>query len=87
MRLHLILASAFGFLVAPGVAYAQTEEIQRKVEAKLWIQRVLTKLEGATGAPPLVSIMTSITLIFFLVVSVWLWKAYRKRSGAVSSTR
>jgi hypothetical protein len=76
-----MLASALGILLAPAVAYAQTEEIQREVEAKLWIQRVLTKIQNATGAPPLVSSLFLIALaVALLVASIWLWRARRKRA-------
>jgi hypothetical protein len=39
-----MLASAPGFLLAPGTAHAQTEGIQREVEVRLWIQRVLARV-------------------------------------------
>jgi hypothetical protein len=80
MRPLLMLASALGFLLAPGTAYAQTVEIQREVEAKLWIQRVLARIQTTTGAPPLVSSLVLIALaVALLAACVWLW-ARRKRS-------
>jgi hypothetical protein len=76
-----MLASALGFLLAPGTAHAQTEGIQRDVEVRLWIQRVLAKVQAATGAPPLVSGLTLIALAVALQVAcVWLWRVRRKRA-------
>ena len=78
MRLQLILASSLGLLLAPGVAYAQTEEIQQEVEVKLWIQRVLTKVQGTTGAPPFVAISLFIIVVATLLVAcIWLWRTRR----------
>jgi hypothetical protein len=76
-----MFAFALGILLAPAAVYAQTEEIQRELEAKLWIQRVLTRLQTATGAPPLVSSLILIGLAFALLVAgLWLWRARRKRA-------
>ncbi len=81
MKLQLMLAPVLGFLLAPGAAHAQTEEIQREVEAKLWIQRVLTKIQNATGASPLVSSLILIAIaVALLAASIWLWKVRRKRA-------
>jgi hypothetical protein len=80
MRLQRLLASVPALLLAPAAAQAQTEEIQQEVETKLWIQFVLTKIQDATGAPPLVSILTLVALVVALVASVWLLLAWRKRA-------
>jgi hypothetical protein len=81
MRLQLLLASALGFLLAPGTVQAQTEEIQREIETKLWILRILARIEAATGAPPVVSLLTLLTLILALVAAVWL-ALRRKRTDS-----
>jgi hypothetical protein len=81
MRLLLTLASALAFLLAPGVAYAQTDGIQREVEVRLWIRRVLTGAQAATGVPSLVYGVTIIALTVILVaVYVWLRRVRRKRA-------
>ena len=79
MRLQRTFALALGFLLAPGAVQAQTEEIQRKVETRLWILRVLARIESATGAPPFVSVLTLVALGIALVAAFWLGKASRKR--------
>jgi hypothetical protein len=81
MRPRLRLASALGFLLAPGIAHAQTVEIQQEVEAKLWIRWVLARIEAATGAPPFVSILALVAIVITLVASVWLWRSRRKTAG------
>jgi hypothetical protein len=63
----------------PGMAHAQNEEIQQEVETKLWISRVLARIEAITGAAPLVSVLTLLGLVLALVAAVWLWKVSRKR--------
>jgi hypothetical protein len=73
-----MLASALGFLLGPGVAHAQAVEIQREVEAKLWLRWVLARIEAATGAPPFVFILALVAIAITLVASVWLWKSRRK---------
>jgi hypothetical protein len=84
MRPLPILASALGFLLGPGTAHAQTEGIQREVEVRLWIQRLLAKAQAATGAPPLVSGLTLIALaVALLVACLWLWMARRGRENNV----
>jgi hypothetical protein len=80
MRPQRILATAFGLLLAQGPAHAQTEEVQREVEAKLWIQRVFEKIEAVTGATPLVSVLTLLALALALVASIWLRQAWRKKA-------
>jgi hypothetical protein len=80
-----MLASALGFLMAPGIAFAQTEGVQREVEIRLWIQRMLAKIQSATGAPPLVSALTLLAVaVTLLVACVWLWRA--RRAGATRSS-
>jgi hypothetical protein len=81
MRPRLMLASALGFLLAPGGVHAQTVEIQQEVEAKLWIRWVLARIEAATGAPPFVSLLALVAIVITLVASVWLWKSRRKTAG------
>jgi hypothetical protein len=81
MPLQRILASVPGLLPVPVAVYAQTEEIQREVEAKLWIQRVLSKIQYATGAPPVVSSVFLIALaVALLGTCLWLWRLWRKRA-------
>src|SRR5262249_45561456 len=80
MRLHLMLAVAIG-LLAPSLVYAQTEEIQREVEVRLWIQRLLARFQTATGVPPVVSVVFVLTmLVMLLVVCIWLWRTRRNRA-------
>jgi hypothetical protein len=79
-----MLASALGFLLAPSTAHAQTEGIQREVEVRLWIQRVLARVQVATGAPPLVSSLILIALaVALLAACLWLWMARRGRENNV----
>jgi hypothetical protein len=76
-----MLASAAGFLLSAGAAHAQTEVIQQEVEAKLWIQRVLTRIQTSTGVSPLVSTLILIALgVVLLGACIWLWGARRKRA-------
>jgi hypothetical protein len=81
MRARPLLASALGLLLAPGAAYAQTPEMQREVEAKLWVQRALEWLQGATGGSALVVILTLLAVALTLLVVVWLWRSRRDRAG------
>ena len=81
MRLHRMFASLLGLLMVPAAARCQTEEVQHEIETQLWVLRVLAKLESATGAPPLVVVLTLIALMVALVVVVWLWKASRKSTA------
>jgi hypothetical protein len=76
------LSTALPCLLAlAGPVYAQTAEIQREVEQKLWLLRVLARIEAATGAPAAVVIGTLLALVLALVTAVWLWYARRKRAG------
>ncbi len=81
MRPRLMTASALGFLLAPGTALAQTVEIQREVDAKLWLRWVLARVEAATGAPPFVSVLALVAVGSALLASVWLWQSRRKTGG------
>lgn len=78
MRPRQLLASALALLLFPLVAPAQTAEIQREVETKLWFRRALGWVEETTGAPPAVAIPTLITLALALLAVAWLWRARRK---------
>jgi hypothetical protein len=78
MRLRLTLASAVGLFLLPAAAHAQTVDIQREVEAKLWIQRVLARIQVATGAPPVVSIMILVALAIVIAASIWRWQSRRR---------
>src|SRR5262249_35363028 len=82
VRLRRALALALGFLLAPGVAYAQTEVIEREVEAKLWIQRFFEGIGAATGTPPLVPVLALTALLLALAAAFWLWRARERRTNA-----
>jgi hypothetical protein len=78
MRFRLTLASAVGLFLLPAAAQAQTVEIQREVEAKLWIQRVLARIQAATGSPPVASIVILVALAIVVAASIWRWQARRR---------
>jgi hypothetical protein len=80
MRLWLILASTLGLLLAPAAAHAQTVEIQREVQAKLWLRWALERIQVATGAVLVVWILTLIALVILITASIWFWRARRKNS-------
>jgi hypothetical protein len=81
MRVQQMLAPALGLLLVPGVAYAQTPDIQSEVEAKLWVERALAWLQGATRASPLVVVLTLLAVALTLLVSVWLWRSRSDRAS------
>lgn len=78
MRFRLALASALSLFLLPASVHAQTVEIQREVEAKLWIQRVLARIQAATGSPPVVSIVILVALAIVVAASIWRWRARRR---------
>ena len=67
------------FLPTPRFVYAQTEQIQRGVETKLWIQRVLSLFRSDTDTAPIAVTVTVVALVLFVGVSIWLWRRRRKR--------
>ena len=56
---------------------AQTQEIQREVETRLWIERVYESL-GVAGLPPWVVLLTLLSALLAIVAAVWLWRGRRK---------
>jgi hypothetical protein len=58
--------------------FAQTEEIQREIETKLWLQRGWEWLGSVTGMPPWAALLTLLTLI--LCVGALAWLLRRKRA-------
>jgi hypothetical protein len=81
MRLNLLPASAFGLLVATGASRAQSAQIEREVEARLWLRRALARVEAATGATPLVACLALLAVALALAATLWLWRNWRKRAG------
>ena len=80
MRYQRMLGSVLGVLLAPAFVHAQTEQIQREIETKLWIWRIFGRIEAATGAPPLVSSIVLLAIGLALVTAVWL-VLRRNRTG------
>ena len=62
---------AAGFVLASRPLYAQTAEIQQRVEAKLWYLRVLARIEGATGLDPSVAISILLALVLSLAAAAF----------------
>jgi hypothetical protein len=74
----LTLAPALSLLLAPAAAHAQTVEIQREVQTKLWLRWTLERIEAAAGALPVFSILTFIALVILITASIWFWRARRR---------
>src|SRR5262245_30573181 len=78
VRSRQLLASALALLLLPIPTSAQTAEVQREVETRLWFMRALAWVEEATGVPPHVALLTLLALALGLAAAVWLWRARRK---------
>ena len=60
-----------------GLILAQTEEIQREIETRLWWQRLWNSF-GVGGLPPWVVLLTALAALLAIVAAVWLWRTRRK---------
>jgi hypothetical protein len=80
MLVRLLAAVPFYMLLAPGATiHAQTQRIETEVEVKLWLSRLLQRIEDSAGVPPTVSLLLPpISLVVFAAL-VWLWYVRRKR--------
>ncbi len=67
-------------LAMPAAGRAQTEEVQREVDALLWRLRLWRAIEDATGLPPLVALLTLLALVAALAAGVWLAVISRRRA-------
>ena len=78
MRLfHSGLASSFLILPASAL-HAQTVEIQRQIETKLWFNRLLNRLDEM-GVPPTAFYIGVIVVVLLLVAAVWRWKSRKRK--------
>ena len=84
MRSHSMLAAVLCLCLAPGWSHAQTEEIQRQIETRLWFQRLYQSF-GIGGLPPLVVILTLLAVVLALAAAVWLWRSRRQASKEETS--
>jgi hypothetical protein len=57
--------------------FAQTEEIEREIETRLWFQRFLQHFEIA-GIPPLVTLLSLLALVLAIIAALWLWRSRRR---------
>jgi hypothetical protein len=77
IRFRTPWVSVLSLLLLPNSGFAQTAEIQREVEARLWYERFLLWIEATTGLQPAVALGAMIALVLSLLVLLW-WYARRK---------
>lgn len=60
--------------------FAQTAEIERQIQTRLWYQRLYESF-GVAGLPPAAVLLTLAAILASAVAAIWLWRARRRGAG------